>query len=190
MAHVQKPDFVFRWNGRVHLNRRGASVQSTTGSRGVRISGSEVVWRVLVTHSIRQFPLHFPYLGRRVPSHFNWTLLISVTLILPPPPICLHDVDMRNLTFINQDQHVNTPTTLHVLPRNTPDKTVNGLRTEAKGEVPTFITRTVLKLTLQKPTGYVMHQQFNIQQLYALPTLYLCVLCLSENKQRLVPLTA
>ena len=29
-----------------------------------------------------------------------------------------------------------------------------------------------------KPTGYVMHYQFNIQQLYALPTLYLCVLCL------------
>ena len=27
-----------------------------------------------------------------------------------------------------------------------------------------------------------------IQQLYALPTLYLCVLYLSENKQRLVPL--
>jgi len=24
-----------------------------------------------------------------------------------------------------------------------------------------------------KPTGHVMHQQFNIQQLYALPTLYL-----------------
>ena len=41
-----------------------------------------------------------------------------------------------------------------------------------------------------QPTGYVMRQQFNIQQLYALPTLYLCVLYLSENKQRLVPLTA
>ena len=41
-----------------------------------------------------------------------------------------------------------------------------------------------------KPTGRVMHEQFNIQQLYALPTLYLCVLYLSENKQRLVPLTA
>jgi len=40
MAHTQKPDFVFRRNGRVHLNRQGASVQSTTGSRGVRISGS------------------------------------------------------------------------------------------------------------------------------------------------------
>ena len=45
-------------------------------------------------------------------------------------------------------------------------------------------------LNLLKPTGHVMHQQFNIQQLYAVPTLYLCVLYLSENKQRLVPLTA
>ena len=41
MTHAQKPDFVFRRNGRVHLNRpAGASVQSTTGSRCVRISGS------------------------------------------------------------------------------------------------------------------------------------------------------
>ena len=45
-------------------------------------------------------------------------------------------------------------------------------------------------INLLKPTGHVMHRQFNIQQLYALPTLYLCVLYLSENKQRLVPLTA
>ena len=46
------------------------------------------------------------------------------------------------------------------------------------------------QVNLLKPTGYVMHQQFNFQQLYALRTLYLCVLYLSENKQRLVPLTA
>ena len=52
-----------------------------------------------------------------------------------------------------------------------------------------FIVHTIW-LNLLKPTGHVMHQQFNIQQLYALPTLYLCVLCLSENKQRFVPLTA
>jgi len=43
---------------------------------------------------------------------------------------------------------------------------------------------------LLNPTGHVMHHQFNIQQLYVLPTLYLCVLYLSENRQRLVPLTA
>ena len=41
-----------------------------------------------------------------------------------------------------------------------------------------------------KPTGHVMHQPSNIQQLYVLPTLYLCALYLSENKERLVPLTA
>ena len=45
-------------------------------------------------------------------------------------------------------------------------------------------------INLLKPTGHVMHHEFNIQQLYVLPTLYLCVLYLSENKQRLVPLTA
>ena len=48
----------------------------------------------------------------------------------------------------------------------------------------------VRQINLLKPTGHVTHQPFNIQQLYALPALYLCVLYLSENKQRLVPLTA
>ena len=45
----------------------GASVQSTASSRVVSISGSNVGYttfrgsvRVLATHSIRQFPLHFP----------------------------------------------------------------------------------------------------------------------------------
>ena len=46
------------------------------------------------------------------------------------------------------------------------------------------------QINLLQPTSHVVYQQFNIQQLYALPTLYLCVLYLSENKQRLVPLTA
>ena len=38
------------------------------------------------------------------------------------------------------------------------------------------------QFNLLKPTGHAMHQQFNFQQLYVLPTLYLCVLYLSENK--------
>jgi hypothetical protein len=37
-------------------------------------------------------------------------------------------------------------------------------------------SKTSRSLDLLKPTGHVMHHQFNIQQLYALPTLYLCVL--------------
>ena len=44
------------------------------------------------------------------------------------------------------------------------------------------------QFNLLKPIGYVMHQQFNIQQLYVLPTPYLRIFYLSENKQRLVPL--
>ena len=43
----------------------GASVESTTGSRGVRVSGSNAGYTMFrgsmkATHSIRQFPLHFP----------------------------------------------------------------------------------------------------------------------------------
>ena len=37
-----------------------------------------------------------------------------------------------------------------------------------------------------KPTGYVMHQQFKIQQFYILPTLYLCFLYLPQKKERLL----
>jgi hypothetical protein len=50
--------------------------------------------------------------------------------------------------------------------------------------------RPGIRISLLKPTGHAMHQQFNIQQLYFLSTMYSCVLYLSENKQRIVPLTA
>jgi hypothetical protein len=50
--------------------------------------------------------------------------------------------------------------------------------------------RSDTSVNLLKPSGHVTHHQVNIQQLYVLPTLYLCVLYLPENKQRLVPLTA
>ena len=40
MAHAQKPDFALCQSGRVQLKRKGASVQSTTGSRGIRMSRS------------------------------------------------------------------------------------------------------------------------------------------------------
>ena len=51
-----------------------------------------------------------------------------------------------------------------------------------------YVMRQQFKLL--NPTGHVMQQQFNIQQLYVLPTLYLCVLYLSENEQQLVPLVS
>ena len=67
MAHAQKPDFVFRRNGLVHLNRRGrqfsrllAAEMCVSAVIMLDTPCSEVVWRVLATHSIRQFLLHFP----------------------------------------------------------------------------------------------------------------------------------
>ena len=61
MTHAQKPDFVFRRNGRVNLNRRGASVQSTIGSRGVRICGSNAGY-AMFRGSVKGtgYPLHSP----------------------------------------------------------------------------------------------------------------------------------
>jgi len=70
MAHAQKPDFVFRRKGRVHLNRLGGVGRQFSRLLAAEVCASavvmldttcsEVVWRVLATHSIRQFPLHFP----------------------------------------------------------------------------------------------------------------------------------
>ena len=64
MLHAQKPDFVFRGNGQVHLNRRGCQFSRLLAAEVCVVmldtQCSEVVWRLLATHSIRQFPLHFP----------------------------------------------------------------------------------------------------------------------------------
>ena len=64
MAHAEKPEFVFRGNGRVHLNRPGrqftrlqAAEMCASAVIMLDKTCSEVVWRVLSTHSIRQFTL-------------------------------------------------------------------------------------------------------------------------------------
>ena len=88
MAHAQKPDCVFRRNGRVHLYRRGRQFSrllaaEVYASAVVMLAtpSSEVVWRVLATLSIRQFPLHF-YRA----SPFAITLQLGSTNETFPPP--------------------------------------------------------------------------------------------------------
>ena len=94
-AHAQKPDLVFRRNGRVHLNRPGrqfsrllaAEVCASAVVLAVMLDTprSEVVWRVLAIHSIRQFPLHFP--SRASPCAFTFQLDSIPTFrrkVLPP----------------------------------------------------------------------------------------------------------
>jgi len=67
MAEAQKPDFVFRRNGRIHFSRRWRQssrllAAEVCASAVVMLDTpcSEVVWRVLATHSISQFTLNFP----------------------------------------------------------------------------------------------------------------------------------
>jgi len=92
MAHTHKPDFFFRRNGRVHLNRRGRQFSRllagelwATACRVCTARASlcsAVMWRLLVTHSILLFPILYPPVRHRMPSHFNWTL----TIINPRQP--------------------------------------------------------------------------------------------------------
>ena len=58
MAHTQKPDFVFRRKGRVHLNRQGRQFSRL---QGVRISGSNAEY-TMFRGSVKStgYPLHSP----------------------------------------------------------------------------------------------------------------------------------
>ena len=94
VAHAQKPDSVFWRNRQVHLNRRVrqfirllaadlcASALIVGSNVGYTLC-SEVVSRVLATHSIRQFPLHFPSVRHLVPPHFSWSLPQLYTVLRP-----------------------------------------------------------------------------------------------------------
>jgi len=67
----------------------------------------------------------------------------------------------HNLIFLIRSRVVNLMRTTHAQ------------KTDVKAH-----ERSCELVKLLKPTGHVMHHQFNIQQLYVMPTLYLCVLYL------------
>ena len=76
MTHAQKPDFVFRRNGRVHLNRQGRQFSRLLAARGVRISGSNAGY-TMFRCSVKStgYPLHSP---------------VSSSLPLPCVTVCHH----------------------------------------------------------------------------------------------------
>jgi hypothetical protein len=82
MTHAQEPDFVLRRNGQAHLNRWGRHSRLLTAevcaSAVVMLDTpcSVVVCRVLATHSIRQFSLHFP--SRASPCAITFQLDSSI----------------------------------------------------------------------------------------------------------------
>ena len=85
MAYKQKLEFVFRRNGQVPLNRQGRQFSrllaaEVCASAVVMLDTpcSEVVWEYWLPTPFVSFPFTSPPVRHRVPSHFNWTLLISV----------------------------------------------------------------------------------------------------------------
>jgi len=85
MAHAQTLDFVFRRNGRIHLHRRWSQfcwllAAEVCASAVIMLDTpcSEVVWRVLITQSIPQFPPHFP--SRASPCAITFQLDFTTSL--------------------------------------------------------------------------------------------------------------
>jgi hypothetical protein len=103
MAHEQKPDFVFRRHGRVHLNRQWRQFSrllaaDVCASAVVMLDTpcSEVVWKVLATHSFRQFPLHL--LSRASPCAITLQEDYQPQILLLPfssSPTLLHPANFK-----------------------------------------------------------------------------------------------
>ena len=79
--HAQKPDFVFRRNGRVHLNRRWrqfsrllAAEVCASALLMLDTPCSEVVWEYWLPTPFASFPFTSPFVRHRVPSGFKSTL--------------------------------------------------------------------------------------------------------------------
>jgi hypothetical protein len=81
MVHAQKPDFVFRRNGRVHLNRRGRQFSQLLAAEVCASAvvildtpSSEIVWEYWLPTPFASFPFTSPPVRHRVPSGFRRTL--------------------------------------------------------------------------------------------------------------------
>jgi hypothetical protein len=110
IAHAQKTDFVFRRNGRAHLNQRGRQfirllAAEVCASAVVMLDTpcSEVGWRVLIPTPLASLPFTFPPVRHRVPSHFNWTLRSTFFILDSPGPyyvrFCIVMLAVRLFSF-------------------------------------------------------------------------------------------
>ena len=76
LAHAQKPHFIFRLNGRVHLNRRGSQFSRLLAAEVcasalvmVDTPRCEVVWEYWLPIPFASFPFTPPAVRHRVSSH-------------------------------------------------------------------------------------------------------------------------
>ena len=124
MAHAQKPDLVFQGNGRVHLNRRGCQFSRLLAVEECGSAGSDCIDRVptysarlLATHSIRIFPLHFSSRASPCAIRFRTSSFIlccsvtgrdtQLTATGAQDSYCY----MRQSTYCSRDKHLARPLT-------------------------------------------------------------------------------
>jgi len=107
MAHAQKPDFVFQRNGRVHLNWREVQFSRLLAAE---VCASAVVMVVMLDIPCSEveckatgYPLHFPFISptvrHRVPSGFNWTLILTVATLVTVTRIRRNRLEAASRSF-------------------------------------------------------------------------------------------
>ena len=81
-AHGQKPDFVFRLNGRVHLNRWGSQFSRLLAAEVCALAvvildtpPSEVMWEYWLPTPFASFPFTSPPMRHRVPPHSERSII-------------------------------------------------------------------------------------------------------------------
>ena len=106
MAQAQKPDLVFQRNGRVHLNRRGCQFSRLLAVEECGSADSDCIdcvptysARLLATHSIRIFPLHFP--SRASPCAIRFRTRYNSVNYLIPPASCKRTIIFEVRNFWN-----------------------------------------------------------------------------------------
>jgi len=153
MAHAQKPDLVFRRNGRNLFKSAEASVQSTTGSRGVRISSCNAGY-TMFRASVKGtgYPLHSPFSPSLPLPCVTVCHHISTGLYSSLPPI-LQRVLKYNLGT-SAAYHISTSSPFIIFIFSTTHCSLVRLIVRPGLDVPTFVTRRLHACDhLRTPSG-------------------------------------
>ena len=122
MAHVQKPHFIFRLKGRVHLNRWGSQFSRLLaavvyGSASVMLDTprSEVVWEYWLPTPFASFPFTSPPMHHHVPPHSEHSIKRMWLLTLCSPQYTHLTLSLKSSIIYSTVYYVLAPYTAVLL---------------------------------------------------------------------------